>query len=65
MKIKSTIWIKKSNEIFWQNLPNKSGWINLMISTLLQEQYKLMEAKKKYEKNEEDVVQDIPTKTKS
>ena len=36
-----------------------------MIDTLLREQYKLMEAEKKYEKNEEDMVQNTPTETKS
>lgn len=62
---KATIWIARENEIFWENLPNKSGWVNTMIDTLLREQYKLMEAEKKYEKNEEDMVQNTPTETKS
>lgn len=63
--IKATIWIAVENEIFWENLPNKSGWVNTMIDTLLREQYKLMEAEKKYEKHEETMVQDTPTETKS
>lgn len=37
------IWIRRDNEYFWDNLPNKSEWINYMI-----EQY--IDAAKEQEK---------------
>lgn len=54
---KVTIWINRENEQFWAALENKSGWINMVIESLLDEQRKRIEQEKemikKYGSNEE------------
>ena len=51
--MKSLIYIQRDNEEFWVNLENKSGWVNMIISALLEE------SKKEYEygKYEEEVIE--------
>lgn len=54
---KVTIWINRENEQFWAALENKSGWVNMVIESLLEEQMKRMKQEeeniKKYGSNEE------------
>jgi hypothetical protein len=38
--MKSTIWISRDNEEFWLALDNKSGWVNMLIETLMEEEAK-------------------------
>lgn len=38
--MRATIWINRENEVFWQALENKSGWINSIIEMLLEEDKK-------------------------
>jgi hypothetical protein len=35
--MKTTIWINRNNEEFWLALENKSGWVNMVIEALLEE----------------------------
>ena len=35
--MKSTIWISRDNEAFWEALENKSGWVNDIIAAILEE----------------------------
>jgi hypothetical protein len=55
---KVTIWINRENEQFWAALENKSGWVNMVIESLLEEQQKRMnqeiEYQKKYGGNDKD-----------
>jgi hypothetical protein len=37
---KVTIWINRENEQFWAALENKSGWVNMVIESLLDEHVK-------------------------
>ena len=41
--MKATIWINRENEDFWDALPNKSGWVNMVIEALLMEEKKRRE----------------------
>jgi hypothetical protein len=54
---KVTIWINRENEVFWEALENKSGWVNMVIEALLEEQKKRLKQEeefiKKYGSNEE------------
>lgn len=54
---KVTIWINRENEQFWAALENKSGWVNMVIESLLEEQKKRLKQEeeniKKYGSNEE------------
>jgi len=52
--MKTTIWVNRDHEDFWIALPNKSGWVNMIIETLLEEQKRRNKLEEKYnEKNEE------------
>ena len=54
---KVTIWINRENEQFWAALENKSGWVNMVIESLLEEQKKRIEQEKEMIKkygNDED-----------
>lgn len=55
---KVTIWINRENEQFWAALENKSGWVNMVIESLLEEQKKRIEQEKemikKYGSNEDN-----------
>lgn len=57
--MKCTIWINRENEQFWAALENKSGWVNMIIETLLEEQEKRLKQEaefiKKYGGNDEEV----------
>lgn len=59
---KVTIWINRENEQFWAALDNKSGWVNMVIESLLEEQKRRMEEEvkmiKKYGSNEDDETQE-------
>ena len=55
------IWINRDNEYFWDNLDNKSGWVNYMIERYIDNAKKEQLLKEKYENNEETMVQDSPT----
>jgi hypothetical protein len=55
--MRATIWISRDNEEFWLSLENKSGWVNMIIEALLEEQAKRLELEKKYnEENDEEAV---------
>ena len=47
---KVTIWINRENEQFWAALENKSGWVNMVIESLLEEQQKRMNQEIEYQK---------------
>jgi len=47
---KCTIWINRENEQFWAALENKSGWVNMVIESLLEEQKKRMQQEIEYQK---------------
>ncbi len=47
---KVTIWINRENEQFWAALENKSGWVNMVIESLLEEQKKRMQQEIEYQK---------------
>jgi len=55
------IWINRDNEYFWENLDNKSGWVNYMIEQYIDAAKKEKLFKEKYEKNEDPMVQDPST----
>lgn len=43
---KVTIWINRENEQFWAALENKSGWVNMVIESLIDEQKRRIEQEK-------------------
>lgn len=59
--MRAQVYIREDNEYFWDNLDNKSGWVNYMIELTIEAGKKEQELRRKYEKNETDVVQDPPT----
>lgn len=58
---KVTIWINRENEQFWAALENKSGWVNMVIESLLEEQKRRMQQEvdmiKKYGRDEDEETQ--------
>lgn len=58
---KVTIWINRENEQFWAALENKSGWVNMVIESLLEEQKRRMQQEvdmiKKYGGDEDEETQ--------
>lgn len=58
---KVTIWINRENEQFWAALENKSGWVNMVIESLLDEQKRRMQEEvdmiKKYGRDEDEETQ--------
>lgn len=59
--MRAQVYIREDNEYFWENLDNKSGWVNYMIELTIEAGKKEQELRRKYEKNETDVVQDTLT----
>lgn len=57
----TTIYIKKRNEYFWDNLTSKGAWVNLMIDNYKAEAKRQEKLKEQYDKK--TMVQDTPTKT--
>lgn len=55
--MKATIWIKRENEDFWDGLPNKGGWVNMVINAII------MEEKRKLEFYEKNVLSDEAAQT--
>ena len=58
---KVTIWINRENEQFWAALENKSGWVNMVIESLLDEQKRRIQEEvdmiKKYGRDEDEETQ--------
>lgn len=54
--MKVTLWINRENEQFWMALENKSGWVNAVIESLIENKKKELlqeeEFLKKYGKDE-------------
>jgi hypothetical protein len=55
------VWIKEDNVFFWDNLDNKSGWINYVIEQFIESAAKKQLMEEQYGKDEETMVQDTPT----
>lgn len=55
------IWIREDNLFFWDNLDNKSGWLNYMIEQFMDTAKKQQLMEEKYEQNEKAVVQNPST----
>ncbi len=58
------IWINEDNVYFWDNLDNKSGWVNYIIEQFLENAKRKKIMEDKYEKNEKIMVQSKTTETK-
>lgn len=56
------IWISEDNLFFWDNLDNKSGWINYVIEQFVESAAKKKLMEDKYAKDEEILVQDTSAK---
>lgn len=58
--MKVTLWINRENEQFWMALDNKSGWVNAVIESLIENKKKELlqeeEFLKKYGKDEPNEV---------
>lgn len=58
--MKVTVWINRENEQFWMALENKSGWVNAVIESLIENKKKELlqeeEFLKKYGKDEPNEV---------
>lgn len=57
------IWINEDNVYFWDNLDNKSGWVNYIIEQFLENAKRKKIMEDKYEKNEKIMVQSKTTET--
>lgn len=57
------IWINEDNVYFWDNLDNKSGWVNYIIEQFLENAKRKKIMEDKYEKNEKIMVQSEATET--
>ena len=56
--MKVTVWINRENEQFWMALENKSGWVNAVIESLIENKKKELlqeeEFLKKYGKEKDE-----------